>query len=251
MESELFGHEKGAFTGAVSSYAGRFEQAQGGTLFLDEISNLPLAIQAKLLQVLQDHRIQRLGGTASIALDIRIIAASNLPLKILIADTLFREDLYYRLNQCLLRLPPLRERREDIPLLSVFFLDEANRQLEKNVAGFAAPAMEKLMAAPLFGNVRELRNIVFQAVLFTREEEIGAEDILFEEGPAGPGRTVTGKPQRKKRRKWKKEEIEEALKQAGGNVTRAARLLAVSRIMAYNLLKKFQIEPDSYRAGQI
>jgi DNA-binding NtrC family response regulator len=250
MESELFGHEKGAFTGAASAYAGRFEQAQGGTLFLDEIANLPPAVQVKLLQVLQDRRIQRLGGTASISLDIRIIAASNAPLKALMSGGLFREDLYYRLNQCMLRLPPLRERREDIPLLAAFFLEEANTQLEKQVTGFSAGALEKMTAAPLNGNVRELRNIVFQAVLFARGGEIGPADIQFEEVTAAPAAGPSERPARKKRRKWQKAHIEDALRQAGGNVAQAARMLAVSRMMAYNLLRKFRIRPGSFSPPQ-
>ena len=172
IESELFGHEKGAFTGAVASYAGRFEQAQGGSVFLDEVGNLPLSIQAKLLGVLQDRKIQRVGGTRSIPLDFRLIAASNLPLDQMIVRGKFRQDLFYRLNQLLIPLPPLRDRREDIPLLVEQFLAEANQIYQKNVDRISPKAARALYDAAWPGNVRELKNVVMKGALFCEGDTV-------------------------------------------------------------------------------
>ncbi|MFH0919328.1 MAG: sigma-54 dependent transcriptional regulator, partial [Fibrobacterota bacterium] len=190
MESELFGHEKGSFTGAYASHAGRFEQAQGGTVFLDEIANLPLNVQAKLLNVLQDLKVQRVGGTHPVHLDVRLIAASNKPLKTLIGKREFRDDLYYRLNQYRFYLPPLRERNEDIPLLAEYFIKEANQAYHKQIKGLHVSALEKLYHEAWPGNIRELRNVIFRAVLFCQKDKLSEKDIVLEEPAISAG--ITG-----------------------------------------------------------
>jgi two-component system NtrC family response regulator/two-component system nitrogen regulation response regulator GlnG len=181
LESELFGHEKGAFTGATERKPGAFEEAAGGTLFLDEAGELPPAVQAKLLRVLQEKEIRRLGGRAAIAVDVRIIAATNKNLEAAVAGGEFREDLYYRLNVIHLHLPPLRARREDIPLLAQHFLSRYGRELGRAVGGFAPEALRLLMEHPWPGNVRELENTIQQALMACRGYLITAEDIQLGE----------------------------------------------------------------------
>jgi DNA-binding NtrC family response regulator len=168
LESELFGHEKGAFTGAIERKPGSFEEASGGMLFLDEVGELPLAVQAKLLRALQEKEIRRLGGRESLPIDVRIIAATNKDLEGTVARAEFREDLYYRLNVIHLHLPPLRARLEDIPLLAQHFLTRCSRELERPVGGFAPDALAALNAHPWPGNVRELENTMKQALMTCR-----------------------------------------------------------------------------------
>ena len=179
LESELFGHEKGAFTGAIERKPGSFEEASGGTLFLDEAGELPLAVQAKLLRALQEKEIRRLGGRESLPIDVRIIAATNRDLEAAVARAEFREDLYYRLNVIHLHLPPLRARQEDIPLLAQHFLTRYSRELERPVGGFAPEALEALSAHTWPGNVRELENTMKQALMTCRGYLITAEDLRF------------------------------------------------------------------------
>ena len=183
LESELFGHERGAFTGASERKLGSFEEASGGTLFLDEAGELPLAVQAKLLRALQEREIRRLGGRESIAVDVRIIAATNKNLEAAIASGEFREDLYYRLNVIHLHLPPLRARREDIPLLAQYFLLRYRRDLERPVGGLAPEALEALLTHTWPGNVRELENTIQQALMACRGYLITREDLRLEERP--------------------------------------------------------------------
>lgn len=172
VESELFGHERGAFTGAVSSRAGRFELADGGTLFLDEVSEIPLEIQVKLLRAIQESEFERVGGTKTIAVDVRLIAASNRDLEADIKAKRFREDLYYRLNVVPIHLPPLRERAEDLPLLIEHFVRRCNERLGKEVRGFTSDALDALARYPWPGNIRELENLVERMVLFASERQI-------------------------------------------------------------------------------
>jgi two-component system response regulator AtoC len=252
IESELFGHEKGAFTGAHAAHAGKFEQAQGGTVYLDEVENLPVAVQAKLLNVLEDRKIVRVGGTRAVRLDIRLIAASNQPLKKQMDEGAFRPDLFYRLNQFRIELPPLRQRREDIPLLAAHFVREANRIYKKTVQGFDDPALEKLYQAPWPGNVRELRNVIFRAILFCKGQRIDPDDIILDER-AGPARPVY-RPARRRGGYQKKcvltrENVGAALKSHNGVVARAAAALDISRMMTYNLIQRFNIDLDEYRKG--
>jgi DNA-binding NtrC family response regulator len=183
LESELFGHEKGAFTGAIERKPGSFEEASGGTLFLDEAGELPLAVQAKLLRALQEKEIRRLGGRESLPIDVRIVAATNRDLEAAVARAEFREDLYYRLNVIHLHLPPLRARQEDIPLLAQHFLTRYSRELERPVGGFANEALDALGAHSWPGNVRELENTIKQALMTCRGYLITAEDLRLGERP--------------------------------------------------------------------
>ena len=184
VESELFGHERGAFTGAVSSRAGRFELAHGGTLFLDEVSEIPLEIQVKLLRAIQESEFERVGGVKTLHVDVRLIAASNRNLEDDIKQRRFREDLYYRLNVVPIPLPALRERIEDLPLLIDHFVERCNERLGKQVRGFSAGALDMLAQYGWPGNIRELENLVERMVLFASSQEIGRDDLpdAFAEG---------------------------------------------------------------------
>lgn len=177
LESELFGYEKGAFTGASSRKTGMFELASGGTLFLDEIGDMPLSLQVKILRVLQDKRITRLGGTDPMPINARIIAATNKDVEQMVRDGKFREDLFYRLNVVRITIPPLRERREDIPLLAAGILKRFNRQMGNKINGFTSDALAMLCDHDFFGNVRELENILERAVIFSNTSEIHVEDL--------------------------------------------------------------------------
>ena len=177
LESELFGHVKGAFTGAVSGKEGLFETADGGTLLLDEVGELPASLQVKLLRVLQERTIRRVGGTSDRRVDVRILAATNRRLEQEVAGGRFREDLYYRLNVIQIALPPLRERREDIPLLVQHFVEKYARELGKPIRGVGAAAAERLLAYPYPGNVRELENAIERAVALSRDGEIGPDAL--------------------------------------------------------------------------
>jgi Nif-specific regulatory protein len=252
MESELFGHEKGAFTGATDSHTGRFEQAQGGTVFLDEIANLSPAIQAKLLGVLQDFRIQRVGGTKSIPLDVRLVCASNIPLKEWIGTGKFRKDLYYRINQFRFEIPPLRTRQEDIPLIAERFIREANAVYNKSVKGLEPSAVKKIYYGAWPGNVRELRNVIFKAVLFCEGERISETELDLEDTRKAHPDKPKGVPGKRGGERTKcplnKEHVIDGLKSAKGNVRKAAGSLNISRGMIYKLIRKFRIEPESFRA---
>jgi DNA-binding NtrC family response regulator len=177
LESEFFGYERGAFSGATEAHPGKFEQVHGGTLFLDEIGDMPLVLQSKLLRVLQDHEIYRLGAREPRAVDVRIITATNQDLEALVASGRFREDLYYRLNVVRITLPPLRERSKDILLLADYFLNVHRRSARIPINGFTPEAQSKLFSYPWPGNVRELENVIAQAVLHTRGPFISAEDL--------------------------------------------------------------------------
>ncbi|HET9776635.1 MAG TPA: sigma-54 dependent transcriptional regulator, partial [Gemmatimonadaceae bacterium] len=177
IESELFGHEKGAFTGAAERRIGRFELADEGTLFLDEIGEIPPSTQVKLLRVLEERKLTRVGGTTAIPIDVRVVAATNRPLRESVEEGLFRADLYYRLNVLGIYLPPLRERREDIPLLVRRFIKEFSSQHDRPFRGISGEAMEILMSYPWPGNVRELRNLVESMVVLAPGREIGPDDI--------------------------------------------------------------------------
>ncbi len=266
IESELFGHEKGAFTGAIAQAIGKFEQANGGTLFLDEIGDMPAEAQTRLLRALQSGRIRRVGGRQEIAVDVRIIAATNRDLEPLIAAEAFREDLYYRLNVVPIELPPLRERREDIDVLSQHFLIQAaedglpRRQLAPN-------AIEQLESRNWRGNVRELRNVIYRLALMAREDLIDArslEDIIGEEqslgsdGPAPGGfgaaldewlaveSPAAGSVYHRALAAFEKPLIEHALGETGGNQVRAARLLGINRNTLRKRIGELDIEPDRF-----
>jgi DNA-binding NtrC family response regulator len=237
LESELFGHERGAFTGAVNRKDGRFQQADRGTLFLDEIGDISPSTQVKLLRFLQEHEFERVGGTQTIKVDVRIIAATNRNLPELVRRGAFREDLYYRLNVVSLEMPPLRARRSDIPLLAAHFLQRYARENEKAVAGFTDEALERLVRYDWPGNVRELENIVERAVVVCRGDRIRAEDltptVLLRSGgapdgmPAIPGATLAD---------IERYAILKTLEATGGSTSKAADILQISaRKIQYKL----------------
>ncbi len=256
FESELFGYEKGAFTGAVTSKPGRFELADGGTLLLDEIGELPRDMQVKLLRALQERKIERVGGIRPVSVDVRVVAATNVDLAAAVAAGRFREDLYYRLNVIQIRLPPLRERREDIPLLVEHFLARFNERLGKRVTGVDPDAMAALMAWSWPGNIRELENVVERGVLLSDGAELGV-DALPGLG-AGPSATVAdadGDPDglglkeyvRVHTAKLERALILRSLEQEGGNVTRAARRLEISRKSLQLKMKEYSLREDPER----
>jgi nitrogen regulation protein NR(I) len=246
VESELFGYEKGAFTGAVGSKPGRFELADGGTLFLDEIGEVPLEMQVKLLRALQESEFERVGGIKTLRVDVRLIAATNRDLKALIADGRFREDLYYRLNVVPISLPALRERREDIPPLVSHFVEKYNRRLGKKVERVEEEAMQLLLSYSWPGNIRELENLMERSVLFADGPVILAAslpDSLREKGAAptpvaalgplgaiaAPSGASMKEIVRLAQAELERELIARALEETGGNVTRAAKKLQISR----------------------
>ncbi|MCL2723253.1 MAG: sigma-54 dependent transcriptional regulator [Polyangiaceae bacterium] len=241
IESELFGYERGAFTGAVSSKPGRFELANGGTLFLDEIGEIPVEMQVKLLRALQESEFERVGGIKTIRIDVRLVAATNRDLKKLIAQAAFREDLFYRLNVVSLRLPALRERASDIPLLTEHFLAKFNDRLKKHVAGIEQEALDVLAAHTWPGNIRELENVMERAVLFCDAPKLRVRDLPVElrgvnSSMAPPPDSVNlpadgGLKEHVKvaMNRLERELVSRALKQTNGNVTHAARLLKISR----------------------
>jgi len=237
IESELFGHEKGAFTGAVSARKGRFELADGGSLFLDEIGDLPAPVQVKLLRVLQERELERVGSSRPIAVNVRLLAATHRNLEALVREGRFRDDLYYRINVVTITLPPLRERRDDLPLFIDHFLRTFAAKNGKTIRGLSREARETLLRYDYPGNVRELENLIERAVVLTRDEVIGLADLpltLAEPAPepeAGVGliAAVEGLERRM---------IREALAQANGTQTRAAELLGISeRVLRYKLKK--------------
>jgi two-component system NtrC family response regulator len=237
LESELFGHEKGAFTGAVAARKGRFELADGGSLFLDEIGDLPLHLQVKLLRVLQEREIERVGSARPQAVDVRVLAATHRNLEALVPEGRFRDDLYYRINVVTISLPPLRERREDLPLLIDLFLRRFSAKSDKPVAGLSAEAREALLRYDYPGNVRELENLIERAVVLTRDEVIGLRDLPLtlhdaSPDPARPAGLVPAVEGLERRM------IREALGRAAGVQTRAAEILGISeRVLRYKLRK--------------
>jgi DNA-binding NtrC family response regulator len=233
LESELFGHEKGAFTGAAGRKPGRFEVAHGGTLFLDEIGEMPLSSQPKLLRAIQEGRFYRVGGTTTVKVEVRLIAATNRELTSEVAAGRFREDLYYRLNVVPIRLPPLRERRSDIPALVSSFATRLGRRLARPPATFSESALQALAARDWPGNIRELENAVERAVLLTEGSVIGREDLPMEYASDGPEPGEDAGPLRERvrcaTRRLEYDAIVQALDQTGGNVTQAATRLGLSR----------------------
>ncbi len=247
LESELFGHVKGAFTGAVRDHKGLFQLAEGGTLFLDEIGDMPVLLQVKLLRVLQERQVRPVGSTQSIPVDVRIISATHRDLKTEIAAGTFREDLYYRLDVVSLTIPVLAQRREDIPLLINYFLSTFSEKYQKNINGFSPEAMETLVAASWPGNVRQLMNVVERCVALStaplispvlvydamhREEE---QLVSFEDA----------------RRSFERDYLVRVLKITGGNVTQAARLAKRNRTEFYKLLQRYQLDPSVFKQAQV
>ncbi len=232
LESELFGHEKGAFTGAAERKRGMFELASSGTLFLDEIGEMPLHLQVKLLRVLQERKVQRLGGTQAIPINARIVAATNRDLEAALRDGKFREDLYYRLNVIRIEVPPLRDRRADIPALAGWFVEKLNRQMGRRVRGIDPDALARLTAYNFPGNVRELENRIERAYILCSADTITARDLgePFSRAPRTPR---TGRLHDQER-----ELIERTLARHGGNRTHAAEELGISRRTLLNKIKE-------------
>ena len=248
LESELFGHERGAFTGASQPKTGRFEAARGGTLFLDEISNLPLASQAKLLRVLQDRILYHVGGTRPVSVDARLLAASNHDLQVLADQGPFRRDLYFRLNEFVIQVPPLRRRREDIPYLAQHFLESTNTELSKQVRGFTDGALEAILAYDWPGNVRQLRSVIRRAVLMA-EDQVTAQHLALLPAPvsrpAMDDAELNSLPLREIVRRHtlsvEREVIAHALRSARGNKAEAARRLQVDYKTMHSKLKQYGI----------
>ncbi len=238
LESELFGYEKGAFTGATSSKPGKFELADKGTLFLDEIGDVPPTIQVKLLRVLQEREFERLGGTKTLKVDVRLIAATNRDLREALEQGTFREDLYYRLNVVPIDIAPLRERKEDIPALVQLFLSRFASELNKEITGIAPEAMRMLMEHYWPGNVRELQNVIERGSALSSGPLLNSSDIRIESRtrPAAAGNGFL--PEGLTLEQWEDEMIHEALRRANGNKSQAARLLGLSRnALRYRLSK--------------
>lgn len=256
LESELFGHEKGSFTGADRTKMGLIELADEGTLFLDEIGDLPLALQAKLLRVLQEREIQRVGGLHTIRVDIRLLAATNRDLKDAIERKEFRSDLFYRLNVISVVLPPLRERTGDVPLLVEHFLSRAGRRLRKSEISISPEALEALAGYSFPGNVRELENIVERMVVLCEGNHIGLEDVpadvrraeaparrLPQDGQPGGG-AVSGVPYQKAKDMFERDYLLRAIEAAKGNISEAARVSGISRRHFYEKLDKLNIKTE-------
>ena len=232
IEAELFGHEKGAFTGAHARRLGKFELAHGGTVFLDEIGCLRLDLQAKLLRALQEREIERLGGTRPVPIDVRILAATNVNLRAAVKGRAFREDLYYRLNVVPIHVPPLRERREDIPLLVTHFIRKIARECRRDIRGVSAGALEVLTRYDWPGNVRELENVVHRAVVLARGAVIQLQDVPLDVALPETGARLaedTGLPLREACEQFERQYVLRVLEGVQWNVSRAARLLGVHR----------------------
>jgi two-component system response regulator AtoC len=254
LESELFGYERGAFTGAVTSKPGRFELAHGGTLFLDEIAEIPVSMQVKLLRALQEQQFERVGGIKTITVDARLVTATNRDLKASIAEGGFREDLYYRLNVVHVHLPPLRDRPSDIPLLLEHFVQKFNTKLDRATTGFEDAAMQQLLRYDWPGNIRELENVVERCMIFAEDGEVGTQHLPTEVRELGPGLEAGTSPTpgatglkeavREATLKIEREFIGRALEQTGGNVTHTARLLKISRKSLQNKMKELGLRND-------
>ena len=236
MESELFGYEKGAFTGAATTKPGKFEQADGGTVFLDEIGDVPTAIQVKLLRILQEREFERLGSNKTRQIDVRVIAATNVDLRRALEEGNFREDLYYRLNVFPITIPSLRERSEDVPVLADHFLRKFVRETGSGVSGISEAAQHKLVAYHWPGNVRELENVIERSLLYATGAILQPDDIRLDHAPRrattptnGNNHTGDFLPEGVSLDDHERQLIREALKRAGGNKSQAARLLGLSR----------------------
>ena len=241
LESELFGHEKGAFTGAVERRKGRFELADGGSLFLDEIGEIDASVQVKILRALEERKFERVGGQETVEVDARLIAATNRDLKQMVADGDFREDLYYRLYVVAITLPPLRERIGDIPILLKHFMDEFNAENGRDIDGFTPEALDLLAAYGWPGNVRELRNVVEQVVVLSRGKRIGARELPahIRETDSGDVSVSIGSGTLED---VEKQAIAQALKASGGNRTRAAEQLGISRRTLHRKIVEYGFE---------
>ena len=257
VESELFGHARGAFTGAATAKAGLFEEAEGGTIFLDEIGELPLGTQVKLNRVLQEREIRRVGDNVAIKVDVRVIAATHRDLKTEVQAGRFREDLFYRLNVFPIRLPPLRERAEDVPLLASHFLEKHARAMRREIGGFDPDALRLLASHPWPGNVRELENAIERAVAIASGSSILSRDLPAElasqASPPSTGPALAAMPYREvveqAQDRVSRQYLTALLTEFHGNVTRAAARAGLERESLHRLLKKHGLRSDDFKRG--
>lgn len=240
LHSELFGHEKGAFTGAIRRKPGRFEQARGGTIFLDEIGEISLPTQVILLRVIQDRQFERVGGEETLNTDARIVAATNRDLKKAMVIGTFREDLYWRLNVISVNVPPLRERREDIPQLVANFVERYNDRLGKSVAGCSSEAMALMFGYHWPGNVRQLENAVERSMVMVKGDVIEADDLPAELGTGGPRAVEADDPTNLE--KMERDHVRSILEKCGWNKFKAARMMGISRSTLYSKIRKHGLE---------
>ena len=252
MESELFGHEKGAFTGAHQQRKGKIEIAHGGTLFLDEIGDMSLNLQAKLLRFLQDKSFERVGGNVKLTSDTRVITATNKDLRQMIQDSKFREDLYYRINMMQIGLPPLRNRLDDLPLLADHFIKRANIKYSKEIEGFSAEAIKKLTEYPWPGNVRELENVIGRLVLTAKKNIISAKDISIylqsQETPAPEKLPCPDVPLREAREEFEKWYLKELLKKYRGNIKMVSEKSEMQRKSIFIKMAKYGLQKEDFKS---
>ena len=240
--SELFGHLKGSFTSAIADKKGVFEQAKGGTVFLDEVGNLPYEVQMQLLRALQEQKVRPVGSATDIHVDVRILAATNENLEQAIEEGRFRQDLFHRINEFTIEVPPLRDRLEDFDELTAFFIRQANEELGKNVKGITPDALQRMKEQRWNGNLRELRNVVRRCVLFAEGESIEMDDLPVFSAPNKKTVIATDEDDWALRPEHEKEQIEAALQKARGNKTVAAKLLQIDRKTLYNKMHLYGIE---------
>ena len=246
VESELFGYVRGAFTGATQDKAGLFESANDGTVFLDEIGELPLPAQAKLLRVLQQREIQRVGSTKTRAVDVRVVGATNRDLRELVVDGRFREDLYYRLSMIEIRLPTLTERREDLPLLQKHFVEQFAKQYGKDIKGITRRAQQRLARHGWPGNVRELENVIGNAAMMTQGDTIDLADLP--ESVRNPPEPLKSNEEMLSLEEVQNRHLQRVLELVGGNKVRAAEVLGVSRATIYEMLARIKNAPKGLKS---
>ncbi|MGI8961726.1 MAG: sigma-54-dependent transcriptional regulator [Bryobacteraceae bacterium] len=253
MESELFGYEKGAFTGANASKPGKFEQADQGTAFLDEIGDVPGSIQVKLLRILQERQFERLGSNITRNVDVRVIAATNVDLRAALEEGRFREDLYYRLNVVPISIPPLRDRKEDIPFLAIHFVNKLSKDLGASATEMSAAALDRLLSHSWPGNVRELENTIERSLVLASGEILQAGDIRIEaprNTPAFPSHQALLLPEGETLEHWEQMMIREALRRANGNKSQAARMLGLTRNALRYRLSQMGLESGAPEEGE-
>jgi two-component system response regulator AtoC len=238
IESELFGHVRGAFTGASSAKKGLLEESDGGTLFLDEVGNLSLSMQSKLLRFLQEHEIKRVGGTETTKVDVRVIAATNQPLEPLVRSGKFREDLFDRLNVIMITLPPLRERKEDVPLLASHFLQKFSEENHKSISHISPEALEILLQYSWPGNVRELQHTIERAVIFSTQPIILPEDLPRKMSEEVKGLEIPMPEKTLSLKELEKRYVLKVLQETGGNKKKASEILGIDRATLYRILEK-------------
>jgi transcriptional regulator with PAS, ATPase and Fis domain len=244
LESEIFGHEKGSFTGASSQRKGKFEMADGGTLFLDEIGDISSKLQMDLLRVLQERKFYRVGGTEEIEVDVRVIAATNVDLDRAVREGKFRDDLFYRLNVININIPPLRERREDIPILAYSFVERLSHELGRKVDGISEGALRILLDHEWPGNVRELENTIERAIVTCKTTMLTDEDVAFLVPVADQGKASWNVPSNITLEEAERHIITATVQRTHGNIKEAASILGIDRSTLYDRLKKYNVQRE-------